>query len=173
MLPLLVSQQSDWYACYTKPRFEKKVYFRLLDNDIETYLPLHKTLKQWSDRKKWVEEPLFRSYIFVRVKPKEIYKVQTVDGIVRFVSFDGKPVKMPEREIVQIKTLLQAKDLEIESTTENIAPGTKVEVQLGSLSGVTGELIEHCGKKKVIIRIETINHSMIVTLPSGYIAKAI
>lgn len=161
-----------WYAVYTKPRNEKKILARLEEKGIEAYLPLQKTLKQWSDRKKWVEEPLFRSYIFVHVVQKDYYSVLNTDGIVRYVSFAGKAVRMPDHDIFQIKTLLQ-ENLEIETTDAHIEPGTKVEVQMGSLIGVIGELIEHSGKKKVIIRIETINHSMLVTLPEGYIAKAI
>ena len=56
-----------WFAVYTKSRNEKKVYERLIDEGYEAYLPLQKRLKQWSDRKKWVEEPLLRSYVFVKI----------------------------------------------------------------------------------------------------------
>ena len=57
----------NWYALYTFPRFEKKVYKRLVERGIEAYLPLQKKLRKWKDRKKWIEEPLIRSYIFVKI----------------------------------------------------------------------------------------------------------
>lgn len=162
----------NWYAIYTKPRNEKKILPRLEEQGIEAYLPLQKTLKQWSDRKKWVEEPLFRSYLFVRITQAEYYKVLNTDGVVRFITIQGKAVKMPESDIIQIKTLLQ-ENFEVEGVEDVLEPGAKIEVQLGSLIGVKGELIEHCGKQKVKIRIETINSTMLVTLPSGYIARTI
>lgn len=161
-----------WYAAYTKPRNEKKILARLLEQGIEAYLPLQRVLKQWSDRKKWVEEPLFRSYIFVRIAQNDYLKVLNTVGVVRYITFEGKAVKVPDSDINLIKTLLQ-QNLEIETTQDAIAPGTKVEVILGNFAGIKGELVEHAGKQKVIIRIETINHSMLVTLPKGYIARSI
>lgn len=161
-----------WYAAYTKPRNEKKVYERLLSAGIETYLPLQRKLKQWSDRKKMVEEPLFRSYIFVRITQKEYYNVLNTFGIVRYITFEGKAVPIPDKQIDQIKQLLE-QDVEIEAVEEVITPGTIVEVRFGSLMGLNGELVEHQGKKKVVVKINHISHSLLVTLPSQYIVKAV
>ncbi|HDO06779.1 MAG TPA: hypothetical protein ENG85_03760, partial [Bacteroidetes bacterium] len=69
-----------WYALYVRSRTEKKVAVELEGADIDFYLPLEKRLRQWSDRKKWVEEPLFRSYIFVHITQKEYYKVLQTRG---------------------------------------------------------------------------------------------
>jgi len=167
-----IKNVARWYAAYTKPRNEKKVYDRLVSAGIETYLPLQKRLKQWSDRKKMVEEPLFRSYIFVKISQKEYYTVLNTAGLVRYITFEGKAVPIPENQIDQIKQLLE-QNVEVEAIDEKLEPGTMVEIKFGSLMGLEGELIEHHGKKKVIVRIEHISHSLLVTLPSGYIAKAI
>jgi transcription antitermination factor NusG len=167
---LEIKQEPRWFAAYTKPRNEKKVYDRLSNSGIDAFLPLQKRLKQWSDRKKLVEEPLFRSYIFVRISAKDYYKVLNTQGIVRYITFEGKAVPIPDRQIDQIKQLLE-QDLELEAVEERIEPGSIVEVRFGSLMGLLGELIDHQGKKKVVIRIDHISHSLLVTLPLKYIVK--
>jgi transcriptional antiterminator RfaH len=166
------TKEIRWYAAYTKPRNEKKVFDRLVAAGIETYLPLQRILKQWSDRKKMVEEPLFRSYIFVKIAQKDYFNVLNTFGVVRYITFEGKAVPIPENQINLIKQLLE-QNFEIESVEENLKPGTMVEVKLGSLNGLVGELIEHKGKKKVVVRFEHISHSLLVTLPATYVSKAI
>lgn len=165
-------KEPRWYAAYTKPRNEKKVFERLVNSGIEAYLPLQRSLKQWSDRKKIVEEPLFRSYIFVKISSVDYYRVLNTVGIVRYITFEGKAVPIPEKQINLIKQLLE-QNVEIESVEEKLEPGTKVEVRFGSLLGLVGELIEHKGVQKVVVRIDHISHSLLVTLPSKYISKAI
>lgn len=161
-----------WYAAYTKPRNEKKALERLEAEGIEAYLPLQRRLKQWSDRKKMVEEPLFRSYIFVRITQKDYYNVLNTFGVVRYITFEGKAVPIPDNQIELIKNILE-QDIEIETVEETLEPGTMVEVKFGSLIGLIGELLEHKGKQKVVVRLEHISHSLLVTLPSQYVAKAI
>ena len=165
-------KEPRWFAAYTKPRNEKKVFERLVSSGIEAYLPLQRSLKQWSDRKKMVEEPLFRSYIFVKINDVDYYRVLNTVGIVRYITFEGKAVPIPEKQIDLIKQLLE-QNIEIETVEERIEPGTKVEVKFGSLLGLVGELVEHKGVKKVVVRFDHISHSLLVTLPSKYIAKAI
>ncbi|MBC7126259.1 MAG: UpxY family transcription antiterminator [Bacteroidales bacterium] len=161
-------ESAKWFAVYTKPRNEKKVYARLVEKGIETFLPLQKKLKQWSDRKKLVDEPLFRSYIFVHIDLKRYYDVLNTQGVVRYITFEGKAVPIPDRQIDQIKQLL-VQDIELEAVEGQIEPGTRVEVRFGSLQGIEGEMVEHAGKKKVVIRIDHISHSLLVTLPAEYV----
>ena len=164
--------EARWYAAYTKPRNEKKALERLEAAGIEVYLPLQRRLKQWSDRKKMVEEPLFRSYIFVRITQKDYYNVLNTIGIVRYITFEGKAVPIPDNQINLIKNLLE-QDVEIEAIEETLKLGAKVEVKFGSLIGLVGELTEHKGKQKVVVRLEHISHSLLVTLPTQYVTKAI
>lgn len=165
-------ETSSWFAVYTKPRNEKKVYQRLTEKGVEAFLPLQKKLKQWSDRKKLVEEPLFNSYIFVRVCPRNYYEVLNTPGIVRYVTFGGRAAAIPERQIEQVKQLL-VQDIELETVAGEFEVGTMVEVRFGGLKGVTGEIVEHSGKKKVLIRIDHISHSLLVSLPAEYVVKAV
>jgi transcriptional antiterminator RfaH len=167
----LVSQQQNWFAIYTRPRHEKKVYALLQQDKIEAYLPLQTTLRQWSDRKKKVSEPLFSCYLFVHITLREYYNVLNINGVVRYVSFEGKAVAIPEKQIRLIRNLL-AQDLEALETLEFIPTGAKVEIKAGSLAGVQGELVEYAGKKRVIIRLEEIGKTILVNVPLHYLAVA-
>ena len=80
-----MSGEKKWYAVYTKPRWEKKVFERLQNEQMEAYCPQNRVRKQWSDRIKWVEEPLFKSYVFVKVAEEEMTRVRMVNGVVNFV----------------------------------------------------------------------------------------
>ena len=99
-----------WFAAYVKSRAEKKVALELEALGIEFYLPLTKKLKQWSDRRKWVEEPLFRSYIFVHIDQSEYFTALNANGVVRYVSFGGKAVAIPEVQIKAIQYYLEESD---------------------------------------------------------------
>src|ERR1017187_6919584 len=104
----------NWYAVYTKPRSEKKLAMRLNEKSIEAYVPLRKTLKQWSDRKKMVEEPMISSYVFVNVSKENYFEVLNTPGAVRFIWFSGKPAIIPEKQIRNLK-LLTGTNIEVES----------------------------------------------------------
>ena len=95
-----------WFAVYTKPRWEKKVAGILDNNGIENYCPLNKVVKQWSDRKKVILEPLFKSYVFVRVKDSEKWDLKNINGILNFVYWLGKPARIKEEDIFTIKKFL-------------------------------------------------------------------
>ncbi|MCX6258616.1 MAG: UpxY family transcription antiterminator [Bacteroidia bacterium] len=158
-----------WYALHTNSRAEKKVFAELTENNIEAYLPLLKRLKQWSDRKKWVEEPLIRSYVFVRVSKKEYLKALQTRLAVRYICFNGKAAIIPDDQIRSLKILL-ASDEELEVSTQNYAPGDLVKVVTGPLAHLTGELVETMGTKKVRVRIEHIGYSILVTIPNNYLS---
>lgn len=164
-------RKPHWVAAYTKPRNEKKVLDRLVDAGVEAYLPLQRTLKQWSDRKKWVEEPLLRSYIFVRITEREYYQVLGIPGMVRYVMFEGKAAPIPDKQIDMLK-LFMGMDVETEIVDEELSPGEMVEIVGGKLAGFAGEMVRHNGKNKVVVRLEHISHSILITLPKGLVVRA-
>ena len=90
-----VSKEKKWFAIYTKPRWEKKVNSRLLEKGIDSWCPVQKKMSQWSDRKKWVDEPFIKSYLFVRIAEHEQAEVLMTRGIARFIYFGGKIAPMP------------------------------------------------------------------------------
>lgn len=159
-----------WYAIYTNPRAEKLVNSRLLEAGVETYLPLQKTYRQWSDRKKLIEKPLLSSYVFVKVVPVEFPKVFRTIGVVKFISFEGKPVPIPQKQIDNLKLLIDS-NAEIEVSSDKFEKGDNVEVVTGSLRGLTGELVKVHGRKKVIIRIDKLEQNIIVTIPVTFLRK--
>ncbi len=150
----------QWYALYTRPNAEKKLFDNLLEKKIECYLPTRKVLKFWTDRKKWVEEPLFRSYIFVKVSYKEFFNALNTPGVVCYVSFGGKAQSIPESQINDIKTLLTPSEHEITVSYERIQKGVKVEVLYGALKGIKGEVININGQSRLVIRIDSMNVSL-------------
>ncbi len=158
-----------WFAVYTLPRAEKKVSERLSKVGIEHYLPLLKTLKKWSDRKKWVEEPLFKSYLFVKISEAEYYKVLNTIGIVRYITFTGKAVPVPENDIEIIKKLLVEYPDDLEAV-ENLEAGTPIEIIAGPMMGVQGSLVDYRGEKRASIRVEYINQSILISIPSSFIS---
>ena len=121
--------EKKWYALYTKSRTEKKTGQELVSKGIETFLPLEKILKEWSDRKKWVEEPLFRSYIFVHINKAEHFKVLNASGIVRFITFEGKAVPIPDLQIEAIKQFINLEEI-IDEPSENLIIGDMLLVAL-------------------------------------------
>src|SRR3981081_3060396 len=104
---------SKWYPVCTHPRAEKKAYQALISKGIETSLPLHRQLKQWSDRKKWVDEPFIKSYLFVHIAEHEQAEILMTKGISRFIYFGGKIASMPDRQIDDLR-LLMTSALELE-----------------------------------------------------------
>lgn len=162
--------EDKWYALYTRPRAEKLVYQRLVEEGIETFLPLQKTYRMWSDRKKLVEKPLLSSYIFVKTNKKNFPRVYKVPGIVKFISFEGQPVSIPQKQIDNLRLLINS-DAEIEVTTEKFAQGDNVEVVNGALIGLTGELIKIGSKNRVVVRIDRLDQNLILKIPLGFLKK--
>ena len=162
--------EEKWYAIYTKPRAEKLVNRRLLEEGVETFLPLQKTYRIWSDRKKLVEKPLLPSYLFVKTKAKHFHHIFRIQGIVKFVSFEGRPVSIPKKQIDTLRLLVNS-DADIEVTSENFSPGDNVEVISGSLIGLTGELIKIGKKNRVVIRIDRLDQNLILKIPMSFLKK--
>jgi transcription antitermination factor NusG len=159
-------RNQQWYAIYTKSRNEKKVDQLLKDSDIESFLPTIKTLKQWSDRKKWVEEPLFKSYIFVHISPDRYYDVLNIQGAVKYITFEGKAVAVPEKQILAIKLFLN-KEEDKTMGSDKFMVGDRIEIMRGALMGLQGNLVQVQGKQKVKIEIESVGQSVILTIPKS------
>lgn len=160
--------EKNWYALYTKPRWEKKVSQLLNERRIENYLPLQKILKQWSDRKKWVQEPLFRSYIFVHISRDEYLLSLQTSGVVRFVTFEKKAIVIPPVQIEAIKTYVQTGEELIQETPE-VKTGDRVMVIRGSLKGLEGTLVQVSKKKRLRIMIDGIQQSLHIKVPLSHI----
>jgi transcriptional antiterminator RfaH len=164
------TETNNWYPVYTHPRAEKKAYQALVKKGVNAYLPLRKTLKQWSDRKKWVDEPFIKSYLFVHIKPHEQGDVLMTKGIGRFIYFSGKIASMPDKQIDDLKLVLaSAGDIEI--TEEDLQPGERVRIKAGPLKDLEGEIVSYRTQKQLALRFESIGCSIIVHVGASLIER--
>ena len=151
-----------WHVIYTKSKWEKKVDGLLLKNGIESWCPVQKKERQWSDRKKIIEEPLFRSYVFVKINRLEHSKVLGIIGVVNFLYFEKKPAIIRDNEIEVIRKYLGLANTAIQVVNlTNLPPQTKVSINQGLFMGQKGEVIRS-SKKTVFVQLQSINMMMIV-----------
>src|SRR5215210_450658 len=151
-----------WFAAYTKPRWEKKVSRVLERKGVECWCPLKKTEKQWSDRKKVIEEPLFTSYVFVRINETEKSVVLMTDGILNFVYYIGKPAIIRDEEIDIIKKFLSEKEAAVSvQSLHSLDENTRIKVNHGIFMDTTGTVLKG-GRKKVFVKLESLDQVMVV-----------
>jgi transcriptional antiterminator RfaH len=140
----------SWYVIYTKSRCEKAVADKLSLSGIEVFCPLLKRKKLWSDRWKWVEEPLFRSYCFVNVDEKNRESVFSVQGVVRYVYHCGQPATIREKEMNLLKSwLLQYDHDSIEAT--NLNANDRIRIRSGALKDKEAEVLERKGNYALLL----------------------
>ncbi len=161
--------EKKWYALYTKPRWEKKIDTVLIRKGVECWCPLQKVERQWSDRKKVVEEPLFKSYVFVYIDITERSKVLMTDGVLNFVYYLGKPAIIKEVEVNNIKLYLAEKDARITVISEDgFQSGDMIRVNYGVFMDKEGTVIRG-GKKKIYVQLQSLGQVMIVEFPAEYL----
>lgn len=167
----MMEHDKYWYVIYTKSRQERIVEKWLKEKGIECYLPIQKKLRQWKDRKKWVETPLINSYVFVRIgNDKEYMDALQTDRVVCFVTFEGKAARVPDKQIEAIKLIL-ATEADLEVTSENFEQGDEIEVKAGPLKGLEGSLVNVKNKHKVRVRIDHIGQALLVDIDMKYLQK--
>lgn len=164
---MAAKDERHWYAIYVRSRFEKKVYVQLQDMGIMAYLPLITRIKQWSDRRKKVEEPLFKSYLFVFSNTKEYIPILTTTGVVKFVSFEHTPVVVPANQILAIKHYIDDYEQDKEEKSmrnEDLKIGQLVRITHGPMQGLTGRL-ESVKDKRIVVYIDAVGQYLPVSLP--------
>src|SRR5581483_1760361 len=148
-----------WYALYTRPRWEKKVAELLGSKQIENYCPIQKVEKQWSDRKKIIYEPLFTSYVLVRLAPKAHIPVLQTDGVLGFVTFQGKPAVIRDEEIALVKQFLQ--DYEhVQVETIDLSVNDEVTIVSGPLMQQKG-LVQEVNGKMVKVLLPSLGFALV------------
>lgn len=159
-----------WYVVYTKPRNEKRVADKLKDKGIETYCPLQEEVHQWSDRKKKVKVPVFRSYIFVHLEDykKESVPILETAGVVKFLWWLGKPGIVRDDEINNIRHFLEEYDhVEV---VQQYAKGEKVAITHGPLREQQGIIID-LDKRKAKLYINSLGISLKAYVPLKILQK--
>jgi len=163
---------TNWYAVKTRPRHEKMVVRQLEKRGFTTFLPVASQLRQWSDRRKLVELPLFPGYTFLRMvyQPEQRLRVLSTEGIVGFVGTHGQGMPIPDGQIEHIQSLLAAK-VPFESYPF-LKVGQRVRIRSGSLNGTEGILIEQESDRMLVISVELIQRSISIRL-QGYEVESI
>lgn len=158
-----ISSEKFWFALYTKPRSEFKAEKQLTGSGINNYLPVITRLKQWSDRKKKVTEPLLRGYIFIYATEQERLISVEQQAIVRCIFDAGRPARIPEWQIENIRALLETKSDVI--VKNGIIPGARVKITSGPFGGIVGTVVKGDGGKSISVTIDLLNRSVIARLP--------
>lgn len=164
-----MSEQRDaskkkWLVFYTKSRAEKKTLDLLLKFGFEAWLPTHKVLRQWSDRKKKLEVPLFNSYIFVNDIEANIPEVLKVPGVSWNIQHNGKPAVLRAKEKETITRFIETGlTLEVQSGID-VVKGQKVQVMDGALKGLVGEVVSNHNEEKLYVTIDSLGQQIIVSI---------
>lgn len=153
-----------WIAIYTKSRHEQIVINELSKKDIESFCPMFKERRQWSDRKKWVHFPLFRSYVFARIHLKEnIFVLQTI-GVNKIVKFQNKISIIPDQVINDIKNIVDG-GYKIQQV-DYFIKGDEVSVVSGPLKGINGIIQDLKGDSRLIMKVEAIRQAFSIEISS-------
>ena len=155
----------NWIAVYTKSRHEQTVVNELNKKNIEAYCPMFKEKKQWSDRKKWVDFPLFRSYVFANIEIKENFYILQTIGVSKIEKFQEKISIIPDEVIENIKNIIHG-EYKIEHA-DYFFKGQEVIVISGPLKGLDGTVLDLKGKDKLIIKIEAIKQAFSIEISPG------
>ena len=144
----------NWYVVYTKPKWEKKVADKLSQLGIECYCPLITQVKQWSDRKKKIEVPLFNSYVFIQIADSDRNSVFQVSGVVRYLFWLGKPAIVKDQEIEVIKSSLKAPNIS-DVSVSMIQVGDKIKLESGAFSNQNA-IVQEISNNYYILVLETL-----------------
>lgn len=164
------NRKKNWYAIYTKPRSEKKVYTLLTERGIEAYCPLNKVKKKWSDRIKWVEEPLFTSYVFVSIPEEELSAVRMVGGVVNFVYWLGKPAIVKDKEIAMIRSFLNDYT-EVWAEPLDLQENARVRIRKGAFMDKEARIVKVLNNKVQVI-IESIGYCLTAIVDKRNVSMA-
>lgn len=165
-MPKINSDTKFWRAMYVASRQEKKVGELLIKKGIEAYVPVIKTMRQWSDRKKLVEIPLLNGYVFAYINASEQEKTIQTKGVVNFVRSDGKIATVRDHEIEQLKQLVDlGYQMEVNGVKRNFKEGDKVKITSGALKNIEGFVLENKEGRFIEVILESIGQSIRVKLP--------
>ncbi len=160
-----------WLAIYTRPRWEKKVNQLLTEKGFESYCPLNKVKRKWSDRIKVVEEPLFKSYVFVRVAEDDRTEVRMTSGAINFVYWNGKPAVIKEKEIHAIRRFLNEHE-NVEARPMDVKVNQRVRISNGTFMDQEGKVLE-LRHKTAKIAIDSLGYILVAYIERTKLTSAL
>ena len=161
-----ITSDVQWFAIWTRSRHEQVVRNQLQQKKIDVFLPTVTRWSRWKDRKKKIDWPLFPGYCFAHFDPRDTLPVLKCTGVVKIVSFEGKPAPIPEYELESIR-LLVGSDLQYDPCPM-IATGAMVEVVHGPLRGVIGRLLrKDVSKARLVLSVDLIGQAVSVEVDAA------
>ena len=164
-----MDNSKKWYAVYTKPRWEKKVHLLCGQQHIESYCPLNKVRKKWSDRIKVVHEPLFKSYVFVHIAESEKTKVREVGGVLNYVYSEGRPAVIREEEIDMIRKFLDEFE-DVQAEPIDLKVDSRVTINKGALMNQSG-IVRRVLGNKVEVLIESMGYQLVAHISKSKLSS--
>ncbi len=165
-----MAQPRKWLAVYTRPRWEKKVNQLLKEKGVESYCPLNKVRRKWSDRVKLVEEPLFKSYVFVKVSDVDRAAVRMTTGAINFVYWNGKPAVIKEKEISAIRRFLDEYE-NVEARPVELKVNQRVRITNGTLMDQEGKVLD-VRHKTAKIAIDSLGYILVAYFDRSKLTSA-
>lgn len=162
-----------WYVAYTKPRHEKRAFNELTERNIVCFLPTVKKLHIWAARKKYIDTPLFPSYLFINLESSDNYFTSLdVQGILHYVRTGKEIARVKESTIQAIQLLIKDQKSKFEVSSENLRSEKKLIIKDGPFTGYNCEMIQHNGEQKILVRIELIQRNILLSIAPQYLMPA-
>jgi transcription antitermination factor NusG len=163
--------ETHWYAIYTRPNAEKKVFERLLLMGYDAFLPLVESVRIWSDRKKKIASPLISTFVFVKIERSKLFDTLEVKGALGILKYIGQPAVIKDQEIENLKILMH--DSSEVSPIENVdfETGEDVLVTQGPFTGLVAKLLLIKGKQRIVVTVEALGSALEVNLPLSFVVK--
>lgn len=162
--------KSGWFVIYTKPQHERKIAEQLEKMETRPFLPIVKKLRVWSDRRKYIDTPLFPSYIFVNLTDIETYFDSLgLKGVLYYVRDGQNIARVSESVINNLKLIVGNFTSEIEVSSEYLQPGSTLFIKEGPFTGFCCEVIQYKGKQKILVRIELLQRNILLDIPVEYL----
>ena len=161
--------ETHWYALYTKSRHEKLVEEGLRKKGIETFLPLRKIIRHWSDRKKEIQEPIFKGYLFVQIPLSQQREVLQTRGSVRLIGFNAHPVPVPEKDLNAVRRFVR-EEISLDPYPY-LEAGNRVYIRSGPLKGIEGFIVRKDKQMRLVISLDLLFQSISVEVDEAAVEK--
>ena len=164
-------KQKNWFALYLKPKHEFKVRDELNHISVRNYLPVFTKVRQWHDRKKKMDEPLLKGYIFIYADEKERLSSLENVSVIKCVCDHGRPARIPEWQIINLQNMLNHNGEY--NVFDGLMRGTAVEIVDGPFKGVKGILEKTETVNNLAVTIDLLNRSIVVQLPKESVTRLV
>ena len=151
-----------WFALHTRSRHEKISAISLQQKGYEDFLPLYRSLRRWSDRRKEVELPLFPGYVFCRLDPLNRMPILSTPGVLSIVGAGKNPVAVEEAEISALQAMVRS-GLDAQPWPF-LQAGQRVQIEAGPLEGVEGILLSVKNSSRLILSVSLLQRSVAVEI---------